>query len=136
MIANFGIHPDKKLVSVIFTGNVVYEDIITWFSELHNHPDFSPDYNGVADLRNTQFGIERRDQPTKMVKKGRELAAYMDKINLSLKKWAIITDSPVETSLAILFAKEAAGKQSVEIFSTAKAAEIFLGTSLSGIITD
>ena len=136
MISNFQIYTDKKIIAVVFSGAVVYEDILTWFKELHSHPDFSPEFYCVVDLRKAEFGIERRDQPAKMAKKGKELASYINKISLSLKKWAIIADTPVETSLAMLFAKDTSEKQPMEIFSTTGAAENYLGISLKNIIDD
>ena len=136
MKIRFRIYPDKKLIVAVFKGPVVYEDILQWFNEAREHPDFSSKYKGLVDFRNAVFGTEDREQPRKMAQKAEALAEYMVKIDFTSAKWALLADSPVETSLSMLYSHSASQKHPMETFSTVQAAEDYLEVSLEDAIQD
>ena len=136
MKIKFKIYPDKKLISALFKGTIVYENILQWFDEVYAHPDFSREYQGIIDLRQVIFGMEHRNQPGKMAEKAKALAQYMAKLDFTSARWAILVVSPIETSLTMMYASNASRKHPINIFSTVEAAENYLGIPLSDVINN
>lgn len=136
MKVKFKINPDKKLISTLFKENIEYEDVVRWFDEVYAHPDFSPEYRGIIDMRHMIFGSENRDQPGKMAENTKALAQYMTKLNFTSARWALLVDSPLETCLSMLYANDASLKHPIKIFSTVEAAEDYLCLPLADDIHD
>ena len=136
MKIKFTIHPDKKLISSLFKGTIVYEDIVQWCNQIYGHPDFSSEYQGIIDMREVTFGLEDRNQPSKMAEKAKSLAQYMANLDFTTAKWAILADTPIETSLSMMYANDASRKHPINIFSTVEAAENYLDTPLADVIRD
>ena len=136
MKINFKIYPEKWLIASRFTGTIIFEDVLQWFNKTKEHPDFSPKYQGVIDMRTAVFGDANRENPGKMVKKTYALAEYMKKIDFTKSKWALITDTPVETSLLMMYAKDASKKHPIKIFSTVEAVEEYLNLSIADVLKD
>jgi len=130
MKAIFKIFPERKLIVARFTGTIAYQDVLQWFDEAREHPDFSQEFPGLVDLRKAAFGMVPGGKTGKMAKKARALAEYMTKIDFTTAKWAILTDTPMETSLMMVYSKDASQRHPIEIFSTVEAAEDYLGVAL------
>ena len=136
MKGKFKIFPELRLIVACFTGTTVSEDIIQWFDEASNHPEFSKEYQGLVDCRKALFGNELRDKPREMAKKACELVEYMVKIDFTSANWAILVDSPMETSLSMLYSMGASQKHPIEIYSTVEAAEEYLGIPLQDALQE
>ena len=134
MKVKFKINPDEKLISTLFKGTIKYEDVVRWFDEVHGHPDFSEEYQGIIDMRDVIFGLENRNQPRIMAEKAKALAQYMAKLDFTSARWALLVDSPIETCLTMLYANDASLKHPIRIFSTVEAAEDYLGLLLADVI--
>jgi hypothetical protein len=117
--AIFKILPERRLIMASFTGTIEYKEVLQWFDEVRTHPDFSQEFPGLLDLRKAAFGMMAS---SKMVEKARALAEYMIKVNFTKAKWAILTDTPMETSLMMVYSKDASQRHPIEIFSTVEAA--------------
>ena len=130
MKAIFKIFPEHKLIVARFRGTIVYQAVLQWFDEAREHPDFTQEFQGLVYLRKAVFGMVPGGKPGKMAEKARVLAEYMTKIDFTTSKWAILTDTPMKTSLMMVYSKDASQRHPIEIFSTVDAAEDYLGASL------
>lgn len=128
MKTRFKIFTERKLIIAIFTGIIVCQDVLQWFDDTREHPDFSQNFPGIVDLRRAVFGNISGGE---MAEKARILSDYMIKIDFTTAKWAILTDTLIETSLMMVYSKGAAQMHPIEIFSTVKAAESYLGVPLA-----
>ena len=133
MKAVFKIFPERKLILASFTGTIVYQEVLQWFDEVRAHPDFSKDFQGLVDLRKGVFGA----MPTsKMAEKAHALAEYMTKIDFTTAQWAILADTPMETSLMMVYSRNASQKHPIKVFLTVEAAEGYLGVPLEDALRE
>jgi hypothetical protein len=84
----------------------------------------------LVDLRKGVFGAMPGGQTSKMAEKARALAEYMTKIDFTIARWAILADTPMETSLMMVYSVDASQKHPIEVFSNVEAAEDYLGVPL------
>ena len=133
MKTRFKILTERKLIIACFSGTIAYQDVLQWFDNTREHPEFSKHFQGIVDLRKAEFG---KMAGVKMAEKARALAEYMIKIDFTTAKWAILADTPMETSLMMLYSKGASQKHPIEIFSTVKAAEEYLDIPLASALKE
>ena len=136
MKAIFKIFPERKLILASFTGTIDYREVLQWFDEVRAHPDFSQKFRGLVDMRKGVFGAIPGGKTGKMVEKARALAEYMTKIDFTTTQWAILADTPMETSLMMVFSKGASQKHPIKVFSTVEAAENYLGVPLESALQE
>ena len=136
MKAIFKIFPERKLILACFTGTIVYQEVLQWVDEVRAHPDFSQEFRGLVDLRKGVFGSVDRGKTSKMAEKARALAEYMIKVNFTTARWAILADTPMETSLMMVYSVGASQKHPIKVFSTVEAAEHYLGVPLESALRE
>ena len=127
----FKIFPERKLVLTCFTGTINFKDVINWFDAVQKHQGFSQEFSGVVDLRKGVFGRILDGKTVQMAEKAKELADYMISKDFTRAKWAILADTPMETSLMLVYSNSASQKHPIRIFSTIQAAEEYLGVALA-----
>ena len=128
------IYPDRKLIVARFKGIITYEDIIQWFDEVIRHEDFSKEYSGVVDLRSAEFLKAPSGKIHETITRTRKAAQYTIEKDFTKGKWALLADTPMETSLLMIYAKEVFSKHPVSIFSTVEAAAHYLGQKLDDVL--
>ncbi len=136
MKAIFKIFPERKLILACFTGTIDYREVLQWFNEVRAHPDFSQKFQGLVDMRKAAFGMMPGGKKSKMAEKARALAEYMTKIDFTIARWAILADTPMETSLMMVYSVDASQKHPIKIFSTVEAAENYLGVPLESALQE
>jgi len=120
------IRHDKRLVVTRFEGPIDYLDVMQWMDQSLQDDSFSRDYDGIVDLRAASFKSVRAE-------KAELLAFYMIENDFTRGKWVVLVAAPMETALAVIYGDLAARQHPIEIFSTLRAASVFLNKDLSGL---
>jgi hypothetical protein len=118
----YQIYKTEKMVVMQFSGEAGFSDMVACFNECASDPDYSPSYNGVADIRQLKLAFT--------VPEIKGLAAYVVANHLSEGKWAVLVNEPTDTALAFVYAAEVSCQHPISIFYTIEAASNFLGNPL------
>ena len=117
----FKIYPEKRLIISCLSGPIVHQDVLNWIDELLCNESFSEKYDQIVDLRKAVFKDPNPET-------ARHLSSYMAEHNFTQGKMAILTDTPTETALVMIYSqKEIQKKRPAEVFSTIEAAARFVG---------
>lgn len=120
------IYPARKLIVARFTGAIDYEDIMAWMDEVAREEGFSPDYDGIVDLREVELKQKRAE-------KARLLAEYMIQRDWTKGRWAVMVGQPMETALALVYSGVAGQQHPIKVMATVSAAANFLNKDLSDL---
>jgi hypothetical protein len=115
-----------RTVLLDFEGDISFDEFVSCFEEANAHPDYSPEFDGVADLRKARLTLDDQEAEA--------LAAFVVSGELSSGRWAILTASPHETALSILYEQAASEQHAAQVFSTVQAASAYLEVDLSGVL--
>lgn len=117
------IYPDEALVVCVCSGEIEIEELQRASLELANHMDYAGHYDGVVDLKSAKAALTPR-----------QLQAFCQALvdrNGCRGSWCLISNSPMETAMAMIFAHALRERHPVGVFSTIKAASEYLKKDLS-----
>lgn len=125
---SYEIFPDDGFIAVHVRGDIGYQDVLAWMSELVDDPRYSDQYDGLVDYREAtaRMTLEEAEQ----------LSEYVRTHRLSEGRWAMLVDGPLATVLAMTYAKAIKTVHEIEVFSTLKAAAAYLGRDLTKHVPD
>lgn len=117
------IYPDEALVVCVCSGEIEVKELQKASLELANHTDYARHYDGVIDLKSAKAALTPR-----------QLQAFCQALvdrNGCRGSWCLISNSPMETAMAMIFAHALRERHPVGVFSTIKAASEYLNKDLS-----
>jgi len=115
---DFRVFPEQRLVSVRYTGEVVFEELVRVCRELSNVPDFQLNFCGVSDERLADVVMSREEVD--------HLAQFVQhEIGFS-GRWVHLINSPSSAVSANEYGKRRAGGYVDNIFSSVEAAAEYL----------
>jgi hypothetical protein len=126
-LANYIILKELNVIVECYKGKLNTADAIAYKKDMYADADFDPAFNIVTDLRETQINIQTREHVDHI---GQFLGFLKD--TPVKRKVALLTDKPSQAVLAHLI-KEFSKETNIahEVFSTLKAAMIYVGLSLN-----
>ncbi len=93
----YEIIPEKNLLIETFSGRVTLDDVVTFLQEILEDPRYSPEMNGIADLREVDLDVSY-DQV-------RELVDWLGSLETrTRRRWAFVTGRPVTHGISRIFA--------------------------------
>lgn len=112
----YTIYPDKAFAVVKFMGHVTREEILTYYQDIYEHPDYSEEFCGVADLREAILEVIPSDIP-----EFGEIGA-----SNTTGKWVLLVTEPQNTAFALLYSDVATKKHPLIVASETATASNFL----------
>jgi hypothetical protein len=116
----FKVFPDERLMIVRWFGSVRVEEVIAWLEEMISAPQFSPDFDGIVDLRKADLTKMRPEEV-------RAVARVMVERKLTRGRWVHLADGPTETAFSMMYSRAVSEQYQMHVFSTVEAAADFLG---------
>ena len=113
-----------NLVVDFVRGEVTVESLSRKFSALFRNPEYDHSMRGLCDLRHAYPRMKRED----FERWTRELG---NQTGFGRNRWAIVTDDPLLTAFAELFARRVGSDHQIRVFSTVEAAEDFVEIPLA-----
>lgn len=118
----------QKLVSVKYTGEVTFQELLDWHNEIFADPEYKMGFDGLFDYRNCLFQVSGNEIS--------DLATFISSGNKVSGKSVHLTDSPLPTALVIIYKDLAKNVHDVEVFSTINGVSAFLGYDVTPYISD
>ena len=116
----FRVFPAERLAIVQWFGRATYADVVAWLDELVAHPQFSPELDGIVDLRK---GDLTNMSPADV--KG--IAQLMVERKLTRGRWVHLATGPMETALSMMYSRAVSEQYRMRVFSTVESAAEYLG---------
>lgn len=118
----YKIDKERQFVTAQMTGEVSYQDLIQWLFSFTTHPLYEPSFSGVLDMRPSSklFAIHDIHDFILVVTKGSKVKG----------KWCCITDTPLQTAIALHYEVKNPGVHPFEVYSSEDAASSFLGVDV------
>jgi len=120
---DLNIYPEQRLIVLVYHGDVTINDVIQATKDMVALPNFSNEFDGIADYRdaNVRFTVK-------------ELAGLTQKVkddDMAHGTWCLLATTPLETAMMAFFQKQLHDLHPISIFSTVAAASSYLGCDLS-----
>lgn len=124
---SYSFFPKSKLIVVVFRGIIKLPEIMEYFMSIVQSPDFSKEYNGVADWRDAQLSLKPDD-----------LAVFSpaNEKNLTEGHWAFLVSDPKTTALSFLIKNQTTVEHPLQIFSEPETASGYLGIDVEPFIRE
>jgi|SaaInlStandDraft_1057018.scaffolds.fasta_scaffold13298_1 hypothetical protein len=125
MSYSFTIHPDDKVIIVIFEGEVSFSELNQVRDDFHQHPEYHEYLSGVYDFRNAKKTLTPQELQALNKRTETEIHQFPAK-----GKWCSINTSPVETAYSSLYKHNLNLIHLYEVFSTVQGASDYLNIDL------
>jgi hypothetical protein len=117
---SFKVFPNERLMIVQWFGEVTVDEVIAWLEEMISAPQFSPDFDGIVDLRKADLARMRPEEV-------RAVARLMVERKLTRGRWVHLAAGPTETAFSMMYSRAVSEQYQMHVFSTVESAADFLG---------
>jgi hypothetical protein len=121
------IHSSHRLSILHFSGRTTATEITRCLSQLYADPEFSTEFDGLADFR----GVTQSVEPEEL----RSVVALVASQGV-IGRWALLVDKPTETALAMIYRELITPVHPLSVFSTLRGASNYLGLDLLQFLDD